>query len=119
MGSLVSTSNQPRESIFFYFLIVPLGCVPWIVAAPAAAAGAVRGIRTQSGLRFALCALVGPFVFLSLSRGKLPTYALPCFAPAAWLIVAGLLDAFGRHAAAGHERVRSRWADAPGRLHER
>lgn len=109
-----SGSNQPRESIFFYLLIVPLGCVPWIVAAPAAASGAVRGIRSQSGLRFALCALAGPFVFLSLSRGKLPTYALPCFAPAAWLIVAGLLDAFGRGTAGQGARVRSRWADAPG-----
>jgi 4-amino-4-deoxy-L-arabinose transferase len=105
-----SGSNQPRESTFFYLLIVPLGCVPWIAAAPLAAAGAVRGVRSQAGLRFALCALVGPFVFLSLSRGKLPTYALPCFAPAAWLIVAGLLAAFG----ARGDRARSRWADAPG-----
>jgi 4-amino-4-deoxy-L-arabinose transferase len=105
-----SGSNQPRESTFFYLLIVPLGCVPWIAAAPLAAAGAVRGVRSQAGLRFALCALVGPFVFLSLSRGKLPTYALPCFAPAAWLIVAGLLAAFG----ACGDRARSRWADAPG-----
>jgi 4-amino-4-deoxy-L-arabinose transferase len=105
-----SGSNQPRESTFFYLLIVPLGCVPWIAAAPLAAAGAVRGVRSQAGLRFALCALAGPFVFLSLSRGKLPTYALPCFAPAAWLIVAGLLAAFG----ARGDRARSRWADAPG-----
>ncbi len=109
-----SGSNQPRESIFFYLLIVPLGCVPWILVAPRAAAGAFRGIKAQSGLRFALCALVGPFVFLSLSRGKLPTYALPCFAPVAWLIVAGLLDAFGARGRAEGGGARSRWADAPG-----
>ena len=103
-------ANQPRESTFFYLLIVPLGCVPWIVAAPAAAGAAWRGIRSNSGLRFALCALVGPFVFLSLSRGKLPTYSLPCYPPAAWLIVVGLLGAFA--ARAGRER--SRASDLPG-----
>jgi 4-amino-4-deoxy-L-arabinose transferase len=53
---------------------------------------------------------VGPFIFLSLSRGKLPTYSLPCYPPAAWLIVVGLLGAFA--ARAGRER--SRASDLPG-----
>jgi 4-amino-4-deoxy-L-arabinose transferase len=45
-------------------------------------------------VRFAACAVLGPLLFLSLSRGKLPTYSLPVFPPLAWLLVEGVLAAF-------------------------
>jgi 4-amino-4-deoxy-L-arabinose transferase len=38
--------------------------------------------------------VIGPLLFLSASRGKLPTYSLPIFPPIAWLIVSGLLAGF-------------------------
>jgi 4-amino-4-deoxy-L-arabinose transferase len=43
-------------------------------------------------IRFAICWLVFPFLFFSLSSGKLETYILPCFPPLAMLIGVGLLD---------------------------
>jgi 4-amino-4-deoxy-L-arabinose transferase len=89
-----TVSNQPRESWAFYLLIVPLGCVPWIAAAPAAARWWPALARASTGVRFAICAVIGPLLFLSASRGKLPTYALPLFPPLAWLIVVGLQQAF-------------------------
>jgi 4-amino-4-deoxy-L-arabinose transferase len=87
-------ANQQREPMAFYLLVVPLGAVPWIVTLPMAARRWPALARGSAGVRFAACAVLGPLLFLSLSRGKLPTYALPLFPPLAWLLVEGLLAAF-------------------------
>ena len=87
-------TNQQRESWALYLLILPIGCIPWIVVAPMSARWWPSLARTQSGIRFAICAVIGPFLFLSASSGKLPTYSLPLFPPVAWLIVCGLLAGF-------------------------
>ncbi len=87
-------TNQQRESWALYLLVVPLGCIPWIVVAPMSARWWPSLARTQSGIRFAICAVIGPLLFLSASSGKLPTYSLPIFPPIAWLIVSGLLAGF-------------------------
>jgi 4-amino-4-deoxy-L-arabinose transferase len=105
-----TVSNQPREPWAFYLLIVPLGCVPWIAAAPAAVRWWPALARASTGVRFAICAAIGPLLFLSASRGKLPTYALPLFPPLAWLIVVGLQQAFVSKQPADAP------APAPGRL---
>ena len=87
-------SNQPKEPMAFYLLVVPLGAVPWIVTLPMAARRWPALARESAGVRFAACAVLGPLLFLSLSHGKLPTYSLPVFPPLAWLLVEGLLAAF-------------------------
>ena len=87
-------SNQPTEPMAFYLLVVPLGAVPWIVMLPMAARRWPALVRGSAGVRFAACAVLGPLLFLSLSRGKLPTYSLPVFPPLAWLLVEGVLAAF-------------------------
>ena len=46
-------------------------------------------------LRFCICWLVLPFLFFSLSKGKLLTYILPCFPPFAVLMAFGFLHVLG------------------------
>lgn len=94
--------EQPHGSWSLYLMIVPLGCVPWILNAPAVMPRWPSLARASTGVRFAICAVAGPLLFLSASSGKLPTYSLPLFPPIAWLIVRGLLaapDRTGRPAA--------------------
>ena len=55
---------------------------------------AIRGLKTRclknDFYLYNLCWIVFPFLFLSASSGKLATYILPCFAPAAILFGAGI-----------------------------
>ncbi len=90
----MSSDAQHKESFWYFFLTAPAMFLPWTFLLPAA----VPGIKAQLSeddargrmLRFCACWLVLPFVFLSLSRGKLLTYILPCFPPFAILMAAGL-----------------------------
>ena len=94
----LADNAQHRESFWFFFLTAPAMFIPWTFVTPAA----VRGIAAQfSGddpknrlLRVSLCWLVLPFLFFSLSRGKLLTYILPCFPPFAILMASGLRHLF-------------------------
>ena len=96
----MADNAQHRESFWFFFLTAPAMFIPWTFVTPAA----VKGIAAQfSGddpknrlLRVSLCWLVLPFLFFSLSRGKLLTYILPCFPPFAILITFGLRHLFQR-----------------------
>ena len=48
------------------------------------------GVGERDFCRFLICYLVLPFIFFSASTGKLATYILPCFPPAAILLAIGL-----------------------------
>lgn len=80
---------QHAAPVWFFLPILFAGALPWpLLVVPALKrAWAERGERRNAflGLWFAL-----PFLFFSLSKGKLPTYILPCFAPLA-LLLANLL----------------------------
>ena len=52
-----------------------------------------RSIR-EPWLRYTLCWLVIPFIFFSISSGKLPTYILPCMPAVAILFAVGLIERF-------------------------
>ena len=82
----------------FYFLLTLLwGAAEWFLLSPAIAYGfgkiGVRGEK-NSWFRFLICWFAGPFLFLSASSGKLPTYILPCFPAIAIMISAGLFRYF-------------------------
>lgn len=87
-------SAQHKASFWFFFLAAPGLFLPWSFVAPAAVPGIKKLFREQGAqgrlLRFSLCWLVLPFLFFSVSKGKLVTYILPCFPPFAVLLAIGL-----------------------------
>lgn len=88
---LAHTNDHPQP-FWFYCLVFPGAAMPWTFLFPTAVAG-LRGSGLKEPLtRFAICWFVFPFLFFSISSGKLPTYILPCFAPAAILLAIGLLE---------------------------
>lgn len=96
----LAANAQHKESIWYFFTAAPGLFMPWTFLVPAAAIG-IRGRFGQPGgegrlVRLALCWLVLPFLFFSISRGKLLTYILPCFAPFAILTAAGLTQVLKR-----------------------
>ena len=90
----MADSAQHKKSFWFFFMYAPAMFMPWTLLTPAA----VVGIRGRIGgrspqdrlIRFSICWLVLPFLFFSVSAGKLLTYILPCFPPFAILMAFGL-----------------------------
>ena len=82
---------------FFFVLTLLWGAGEWFLLAPAIAFG-VKKIgfigRDRSWFRFLVFWFAGPFLFLSASSGKLPTYILPCFPPLAIMISGALFRYF-------------------------
>ncbi len=82
---------------FFFVLTLLWGAAEWFLLSPAIGYGfgkiGVRGEK-NSWFRFLICWFAGPFLFLSASSGKLPTYILPCFPALAIMISAGLFRYF-------------------------
>ena len=82
---------------YFFLLTLLWGAGEWFLLSPAIALGFRKiGIKgeSKSWFRFLICWFAGPFLFLSASSGKLPTYILPCFPPLAIMISAGLFRYF-------------------------
>jgi 4-amino-4-deoxy-L-arabinose transferase len=93
----LADNAQHKESFWFFVLTAPAMFIPWTFMIPAAIPG-IKGIINESGpkgrlLELSLCWLAIPFLFFSFSNGKLLTYILPCFPPAAILMSFGLLEA--------------------------
>ena len=84
-----------HDNHFFYFIPVFLGGIAlWVIMLPGIFKGVCQQISGSPLLKFALCSFVMPFLFFSLSSGKLATYILPCFAPFAILTAGGLQKYF-------------------------
>ncbi len=76
---------------FFYFIPVLLAGVGYfLVLTPSAFAGLGKRLFRSDFYRYCFCWFLLPFLFFSASSGKLATYILPCFAPLALLLGAGL-----------------------------
>ena len=76
---------QHGEPFWFYLPVLVLGCLPWLgMLVPALRRAWAE--KQDANIGFLLIWLLFPLVFLSLARGKLPTYILPCFTPLALLL---------------------------------
>jgi 4-amino-4-deoxy-L-arabinose transferase len=80
---------QHSEPFWFYLPVLLLGCLPWLGFLVPAFRHAWTEKRDPR-VGFLLIWLVLPLAFFSLTRGKLPTYILPCFTPLALLFAHAL-----------------------------
>ena len=76
---------------WFYLPFLVAFSLPWVAFLPASLQQA-WSTRRQAGTGFLLLWLVLPLAFFSLSKGKLPTYILPCLLPLALLMASTLVD---------------------------
>ena len=86
-------SYQHTEPFWFFIPVLVAGALPWTLLIFSIIFGTTLTKFKSPFLKYCLCWLVMPFIFFSISRGKLPTYILPCFAPLSILIASGLLRA--------------------------
>lgn len=86
---------QHAEPFWYFFLTAPAMFLPWTFLLPAAGLGLrISAPRTETRqlIQFCLAWFCLPFLFFSLSSGKLLTYILPCFPPFAILVSIGLIN---------------------------
>ena len=86
----LSSSAQHHESFWYYSYLFPAAALPWTFFLPAAIIGLKKTGLKASLVRYAMCWLLFPFFFFSVSKGKILTYILPCFPPFAILMAIGL-----------------------------
>lgn len=101
---------QHPQPWWFFVPIFAAGLFPWIFSLPLVIVGIRRLPIKSAEIRLLLCWTFIPLVFFSISSGKLPTYILPCFAPAAALITLGLVEFFK---SAPYKRTYGEWILIP------
>ena len=82
---------QHGEPWWFYLPLMVVASLPWAALLPAAFKDAWRN-RREVGVVFLLMWLLLPLALFSLSKGKLPTYILPCLLPLALLLGHALMQ---------------------------
>ncbi len=87
---------QHSEPFWFYVPMIAGGALPWTILLPAAFSGMKNTRSDHRLIRFAICWFLFPFLFFSVSKGKLGTYILPCFPPFVILMTLGVLNYFER-----------------------
>ena len=86
---------QHPEPWWYFVPIFLVGLFPWCLTLPFVIGG-LRRFGGSPETRLLWCWTVIPVVFFSISSGKLATYILPSFAPAAMLVAVGLVTFFKR-----------------------
>jgi 4-amino-4-deoxy-L-arabinose transferase-like glycosyltransferase len=87
----------------YYLITIWITFFPWSLLLPLAIGLAIR-YRAHPHTRFALAAIIGPWLMLECIRTKLPHYLLPVFPPLAFLTA----DALVRNLQGQHDDMRRR-----------
>jgi len=82
---------QHAQPVWFYLPVLVAASLPWALLIPVAFKRAWQH-RHQPASAFLLMWTVLPLLFLSLSRGKLPTYILPCLLPLALMMADAMVE---------------------------
>ncbi|MDE1165323.1 MAG: lipid IV(A) 4-amino-4-deoxy-L-arabinosyltransferase [Pseudomonas sp.] len=86
---------QHARPFWFYVPLLVVSSLPWALLLVSSAKLAWQQ-RVQPKTAFLLMWLLLPLAFFSLSKGKLPTYIMPCLLPLALLMGQALIDALER-----------------------
>ncbi|ELE9247836.1 phospholipid carrier-dependent glycosyltransferase [Enterobacter kobei] len=92
----MSGNAQHTSPFWFYLPVIFLGMLPWAGTLPATLKQTWRQAKAIPAVAWIALSVVAPFIFLSLSGGKLLTYVLPCFPPLA-VLTAHMLCTPGQH----------------------
>jgi 4-amino-4-deoxy-L-arabinose transferase len=90
-----SEKAQHAEPVWFFLPILIAGSLPWAFLLPSVIKNHVKAGFQSPLTRFAVCWLIFPLLFFSMSRGKLSTYILPVFPALALLIGSAARELFG------------------------
>ncbi|QJI28327.1 lipid IV(A) 4-amino-4-deoxy-L-arabinosyltransferase [Pseudomonas sp. ADAK18] len=82
---------QHARPWWFFLPIIVVSCLPWAALLPATLIKTWQEKRRPAMVFLALWFLL-PLAFFSLSKGKLPTYIMPCLLPLALLMGHTLID---------------------------
>ena len=81
---------QHAKPFFFYLPVLLAGLLPWSLLLPFTI-DRWRTFKLEVPLiRYCICWFLIPFIFFSISKGKLPTYILPIFPPVIILFTYGI-----------------------------
>ncbi|MBM9484933.1 lipid IV(A) 4-amino-4-deoxy-L-arabinosyltransferase [Pseudomonas sp. ICBG1301] len=82
---------QHARPIWFFLPIMVVACLPWSALLPATLLKTWKE-KGQPAIAFLALWMLLPLAFFSLSKGKLPTYIMPCLLPLALLMGHALID---------------------------
>ena len=93
-----AASGALHPQPFWFFLpILVAGTLPWFLHVVETFTGLKdKTIFSNSLIRYSATWIVLPFIFFSISSGKLATYILPCFVPLSVITTIGIFNYFDK-----------------------